>query len=79
MNDEQLRALLQSGQITPAQYEMALDMVMNSPDVSGDMKRNDCYDGQKIMDEKSEEKYLGDVISTDGRNLKTLKQELQKV
>ena len=61
MNDEQLRALLQSGQITPSQYEMitqkiqqmgissrgtdtpseremALDMVMNSPDISGDMK-----------------------------------------
>ena len=38
MNDEQLRALLQAGQITPSQYEMALDMVMNSPDVSGDMK-----------------------------------------
>ena len=39
MNDEQLRALLQSGQITPAQYEMALDMVMNSPNIPEDFEK----------------------------------------
>ena len=32
----------------------------------------DVYLGQELMEEKEEEKYLGDIISKDGRNLKNI-------
>ena len=35
-------------------------------------------DGVQIMEEKSEEKYLGDVISTDGKNIKNVKSRVSK-
>ena len=34
--------------------------------------------GEEIMEEKSEEKYLGDIISNDGRNLKNIKARVSK-
>ena len=47
-------------------------------DVTGDMETNDLFEGDHIMEEKSEEKYLGDIISTDGRNLKNIKARIAK-
>ena len=34
--------------------------------------------GEELMEEKDEEKYLGDVISKDGRNLKTIQSRVNK-
>ena len=42
-------------------------------DVTGEVSLEDSCQGEQITEEKSEEKYLGDVISTDGRNLKNCK------
>ena len=36
-------------------------------------EREDVHTGGEIMEEKKEEKYLGDVISTDGKNIKNVK------
>ena len=38
----------------------------------------DQFVGEQKMEEKQEEKYLGDVISTDGRNLKNIQQRVAK-
>ena len=34
--------------------------------------------GEDIMEEKNEDKYLGDIISNDGRNLKNIKARVSK-
>ena len=34
--------------------------------------------GEEIMEEKREEKFLGDVISTDGKNIKNVKARVAK-
>ena len=39
---------------------------------------DDICEGYEIMEEKMEEKYLGDVISTDGRNIKNVKARVAK-
>jgi hypothetical protein len=39
---------------------------------------DDIFEGYEIMEEKMEEKYLGDVISTDGRNIKNVKARVAK-
>ena len=33
---------------------------------------------EELMEEKNEEKYLGDIISNDGRNLKNVKVRVSK-
>jgi hypothetical protein len=38
----------------------------------------DVCEGEEIMEDKQEEKYLGDVISTDGRNIKNVKARVAK-
>ena len=38
----------------------------------------DICEGEEIMEEKSDEKYLGDVISTDGKNIKNVKARVAK-
>ena len=38
----------------------------------------DVCDGEEMMEDKQEEKYLGDVISTDGRNIKNVKARVAK-
>ena len=38
----------------------------------------DVCDGQEIMEEKSEEKYLGDILSADGKNIKNIKARVAK-
>ena len=38
----------------------------------------DVCEGKVVMEEKTEEKYLGDVISTDGRNIKNVKARIEK-
>ena len=38
----------------------------------------DLCEGKVVMEEKTEEKYLGDVISTNGRNIKNVKARIDK-
>ena len=38
----------------------------------------DCWKGEEKMEEVSEDKYLGDIISNDGRNLKNIKARINK-
>ena len=38
----------------------------------------DYLDREEIMEEKDDEKYLGDVISKDGRNIKNIKARVNK-
>ena len=47
-------------------------------DVTGEVDLEDIWTGEKVMEEKSEEKYLGDIISIDGRNLKKAEELLIK-
>ena len=47
-------------------------------DETGDVNIKDILDGEQLMEEKTEEKYLGDVISTDGRNVKNIKTRIAK-
>ena len=45
---------------------------------TGEIEMKDIWDGEQVMEGKLEEKYLGDVISTDGRNLKNIKARIAK-
>ena len=47
-------------------------------DDTGDMENDDCFVGEHVMEDKSEEKYLGDILSTDGRNMKNIKARISK-
>ena len=47
-------------------------------DVTGDIEIKDVFNGDAIMEQKSEEKYLGDVISVDGKNIKNIKSRIAK-
>ena len=38
----------------------------------------DIYEGEEVMEDKESEKYLGDVISKDGRNLKNIQARVNK-
>ena len=49
-----------------------------SNDVSGEIELNDTFEGDHYMEKKEEEKYLGDVIATDGRNFKNIKARIAK-
>ena len=44
----------------------------------GRNKINDVYDGRKHMKEVSDKKYLGDIISHDGKNQKNIKDKTNK-
>ena len=50
--------------------------VQNDVSGMGDMK--DIFDGEHLMEEKEDEQYLGDVIGTDGRNMKNIKSRIAK-
>jgi hypothetical protein len=39
-------------------------------EITGEIELNDTFAGELIMEEKDEEKYLGDVIFNDGKNIK---------
>ena len=41
-------------------------------------KIEDTYEGEEMMEEKEIERYLGDIISKDGRNLKNFKARVNK-
>ena len=41
-------------------------------DETGEIEMKDLWDGEQVMEGKLEEKYLGDVISKDGRNIKNI-------
>ena len=45
---------------------------------TGSIKIVDEYQGEDVMEEKEEEKYLGDVLSKDGRNLKNIQARVNK-
>ena len=45
---------------------------------SGKIRVEDTCEGEAIMEEKDQEKYLGDVISKDGRNLKNIQARVNK-
>ena len=45
---------------------------------SGIPKIKDAVDGEQDMETKDSEKYLGDIISTDGKNLKNIKARVTK-
>lgn len=47
-------------------------------DISGEMEMKDTFAGELVMENKEEEKYLGDVISNDGRNVKNIKARIAK-
>ena len=47
-------------------------------DVTGEIDFKDVYDGVQLMEEKEEDKYLGDVISKDGKNIKNIKARIAK-
>ena len=42
------------------------------------MRQQDVLEGEKEMESKNEEKYLGDVISSDGKNIKNIKTRITK-
>ena len=50
---------------------------MFNTEIGGDTSEEN-FVGEKELEEKTEEKYLGDIISNDGRNLKISNQELKK-
>ena len=45
---------------------------------NGRVEIKDVCLGEEIMEEKEEEKYLGDVISKDGRNIKNIQARVNK-
>ena len=46
--------------------------------MTGDIEILDKWAGKHIIDEKTEEKYLGDIISVDGRNIKNIRARISK-
>ena len=45
---------------------------------TGEDEIQDVLEGEKEMESKNEEKYLGDVISSDGKNIKNIKARITK-
>ena len=45
---------------------------------SANLNVDDCFVGEEQMEDKDEEKYLGDIISKDGRNMKNIKARVSK-
>ena len=45
---------------------------------SANLRIDDCFVGEEEMEDKDEEKYLGDIISNDGRNMKNIKARVGK-
>ena len=46
--------------------------------MTGEIEFQDVYEGEYQMEEKREEKYLGDIVSSDGRNIKNIKSRIAK-
>ena len=47
-------------------------------DETDEMEFEDKFAGEEIMEQKEEEKYLDDVISMDGKNIKNTKDRFAK-
>ena len=45
---------------------------------SEETKYKDLYDGENIMEQKEEDRYLGDIISVDGKNIKNIRARVNK-
>ena len=45
---------------------------------TGEVEMEDHFIGEETMEEKNEEKYLGDIISYDGRNINNIKARVSK-
>ena len=43
-----------------------------------DIVYQDVFEGEEMIEQKEEEKYLGDVISVDGKNIKNIKMRIKK-
>ena len=52
--------------------------VLEKDEINGDYVIIDSLDGEEIMEEKADERYLGEIISTDGRNIKNIKARITK-
>ena len=59
---------------------LSVDCLKEVVEENGDGKQTlkDIYDGKKIMKEVTEKKYLGDIISNDGKNDKNIKDRTNK-
>ena len=47
-------------------------------DITGEAEIKDIWSGEENIEEKTEEKYLGDIISKDGKNIKNIKARISK-
>ena len=47
-------------------------------DETDELELKDVFEGEEYMEKRSDEKYLGDVISTDGKNFKNIKTRIAK-
>ena len=47
-------------------------------DITGEIEIKDTFAGELNMEDKDEEKFLGDVISNDGKNIKNIKTRIAK-
>ena len=47
-------------------------------DEENEIAFKDVFDGEEMIEQKDEEKYLGDVLSVDGKNLKNIKTRINK-
>ena len=45
---------------------------------SEEIKHKDVYEGENIIEQKEEDRYLGDIISVDGRNIKNIRARVNK-
>ena len=59
-------------------YVESWSEVLNKNEEKGTIEINDKYTGEELMEEIEEAKYLGDVISNDGKNIKNIKSRVNK-
>ena len=51
----------------------------NKNEETGIEEIEDLFDGEVKMEKKKEDKYLGDIISTDGRNIKNMDKDPSRI
>ena len=59
---------------------MALRLWQDQPgSITGEYEQKDIYEGEDIMQKEESEKYLGDIVTNDGKNEKNIKARLNKI
>ena len=53
------------------------EVVIRNED-TGHFEIEDTFTGEEMIEEKEEEKYLGDIVSNDGRDIKNIKARVSK-